>query len=182
MNSTQINRRAFLQVATVITAALSVPTSIKAVAGVLTDQNRLSDSERQVFEKMLAVCLPTEQSTLIDPASLPVIATLEAALLAGMSTHIRQGIRGGVEFFNQGPKAQWGKPFVELPAAQATTFIEQWADSDQVPERALASGLKKLTMMAYWAIPDTWVPIGYDGPVSTKWKIPSLGNAPEPKA
>ncbi|WP_277987746.1 hypothetical protein [Marinobacterium iners] len=43
-------------------------------------------------------------------------------------------------------------------------------------------GLKKLTTLSYWAIPDTWQPLGYDGPVSDKWNLPSLGNTPEPKA
>ena len=41
-------------------------------------------------------------------------------------------------------------------------------------------GIKKLTVLAYWAIPNTWGPLGYDGPVSEKWGVSSLGNTPEP--
>ncbi|TCK06990.1 twin-arginine translocation signal domain-containing protein [Marinobacterium mangrovicola] len=182
MNNLMISRRKFLQTASMVAAAVSVLPGINAFSGVLTEDSRMTDLERQVFGKMLQIALPTDGSSLVAPSSLPVQPTLEQALLAGMAPHIRQGLRGGIGYFNEGPVEQFGGTFVELNDADASRFVDQWADSNEVPQRALAMGLKKLTVLAYWAIPDTWAPLGYDGPVSDKWNLPSLGNTPEPQA
>lgn len=182
MNNLMISRRRFIKTASIVAAAVSVLPTLKSFAGALTDEARMTDLERSVFDKLLKISLPTAGSSLIDPATLPVLQTLEGALLAGMAPHIRQGLRGGIGYFNEGAIKDFGSAFVNLSDADATRFCDRWADSDNLPERALAMGLKKLTVLAYWAIPNTWVPLGYDGPVSDKWKLPTLGNAPEPKA
>ena len=49
-----------------------------------------------------------------------LLQTLDAALLGTMEPHILAGLKGGVAYFNDGPKAAFGKTFVELDAAQAT--------------------------------------------------------------
>lgn len=182
MNNLMISRRSFIKTASIVAAAVSILPSLNAFAVELSNGARLTDLERSVFDKLLRISLPTGGSSLIDPATLPVLQTLEGALLAGMESHIRQGLRGGMSYFNDGAIKEFGATFVNLSDADATRFCDRWADSNNPPERALAMGLKKLTVLAYWAIPNTWVPLGYDGPVSDKWKLPSLGNAPEPKA
>lgn len=180
MTNININRRKFLKTASMIAAAAAVLPSVSTIAGVLTDAARLQDAERKVFEKVMKISLVTEGTKLVDPNTLPLIPTLEGALLAGMPPHIREGLRGGVFYFNDGPKEKYGKTFVELSDKDATQFIEEWADSDAVPHRALAFGLKKLSVLSYWAIPNTWAPLGYGGPVTEKWGLKSLGNTPEP--
>ncbi|MET4162722.1 hypothetical protein ABIE61_002583 [Marinobacterium sp. MBR-111] len=182
MNTMMINRRKFLQTASMVAAAVSLLPAVSSMAGILTEEAKLNDLERDVFAKLLRISLPTEGSSLVDPATLPVLPTLENALLAGMAPHIRQGLRGGIGYFNDGAVKAFGKTFVQLDDDKAARFCDQWADSDSAPQRALAMGLKKLTTLSYWAIPDTWQPLGYDGPVSDKWNLPSLGNTPEPKA
>jgi hypothetical protein len=99
-----------------------------------------------------------------------------------MEPHILEGLKGGIAYFNNGPKTNYGKTFVELSDKQAAAFCDAWADSDEVPHRALAMGLKKLVSLAYWANPPTWEPLGYGGPVTEKWNLVSLGNAPLPKS
>lgn len=181
MKNTMMNRRAFIKTVSVITAAVASIPSI-SMAGLLTDSSKLTDEETLIFTKILAVSLPTQDSTLVDPNTLPVIPTLEGALLAGMEPHIREGVRGGALYMSNEAAVKYGKPFHALDDAQATQFLDEWGDSDAIPQRALAVGLKKLVLLAYWAIPNTWEPIGYDGPVSDKWKIPKLGNTPEPQS
>jgi len=175
-----MNRRAFIKAATLLSVAVSALPSF-SFAGLLTDDAKLTEEERQIFGKILTVSLPTEGSVLIDPKTLPVLPTLEGALLAGMEPHIRQGVRGGALYLSTEAAALYGKPFAELSDEQAAEFLDKWGGSNAVPERALAVGLKKLVLLAYWAIPDTWAPIGYDGEVSDKWGIPALGNTPEPQ-
>ena len=139
-------------------------------------------TEQAVFKKMLAIALPTEGTTLVNPATVPVIPTIEGALLAGMPPHSRKGLNQGIHYFNQSAEKAYGKPFTKLSDADATAFVDAWADSDVAPHRALAMGIKKLTVLAYWAIPNTWAPLGYDGPVSEKWGLKKRGVTPEPQA
>jgi hypothetical protein len=182
MMDVNLSRRGFIKAVTTIAAVVAATPAINAFSGILTDDNKMDELEQAVFSKLVQVCLPTEGTSLVDPATLPVVPTIEGALLAGMAPHIRQGLRGGIGYFNEGPKAEFGKNFVDLSDADAAKFIDQWADSDQPPHRALAMGLKKLSVLAYFAIPPTWGPLGYDGPVTEKAGIEVYGNTPEPKA
>jgi len=142
----------------------------------------VGDTEARVFQRLLDVMLPTEGSALLPPAQVPVLQTLDAALLATMPPHILAGLRGGIGYFNDGPKAGYGKAFVDLADADATAFCDAWANGTEVPQRALSMGLKKLVALAYFANPPTWGPLGYDGPVTRRQGIASLGNQPLPRA
>lgn len=181
MITSNINRRAFLETLTAIAAVVASTPAMQAFAGILTDSNKMDPLENQVFSRLVQVCLPTSGSKLVDPATLPVVATIEGALLAGMPPNVRQGLRGGIGYFNEGSKAKYGREFTQLSDAEATAFIDQWSDSDQAPQRGLAMGLKKLTVLAYFAIPNTWAPLGYDGPITDKAGFKIYGNTPEPK-
>ncbi|MEH6999269.1 MAG: gluconate 2-dehydrogenase subunit 3 family protein [Limnobacter sp.] len=152
-------------------AASQVPQGIKFMTG----------NEYQVMNRLMQVMLPTAGTKLVPTDKIPVMQTLDAALLATMEPHILQGLKGGIEYFNQGPKAKYGKTFVELNTQEAESFCDAWANSNEVPQRALAMGLKKLVGLAYWANPPTWEPLGYDGPVTVKWGLKSQGNTPLPK-
>lgn len=141
----------------------------------------MNEGELAVFQRLLAVMLPTEGSTLLPPSQVPVMQTLDAALLATMEPHILQGLKGGIGYFNEGLLARYRKRFTELSDADARSFCDEWANAPEAPHRALAMGLKKLVGLAYWANPPTWAPLGYDGPVSRKWGLTPLGNAPMPQ-
>lgn len=161
------------------TGSLLAPNAAQAAlpAGITV----MNEAEYAVFNRLLAVMLPTEGSALVPTAQIPVMQTLDAALLATMEPHILKGLKGGVQYFNDGPQARYGKRFTELDDATAARFCDDWANAPEAPHRALAMGLKKLVGLAYWANPPTWAPLGYDGPVSQKWGLKSLGNAPMPK-
>ena len=182
MSQINTQRRQFLKIATAMTATVMACSSMQVMAGVLTNEKKMDSTEQAVFKKMLAIALPTEGSTLVDPATLPVIATIEGALLAGMPAHIRKGLNQGIHYFNQSAEKNYGKPFTHLSDAQATEFVDAWSDSHVAPHRALSMGIKKLTVLSYWAIPTTWAPLGYDGPVSEKWGLKKRGVTPEPQA
>ena len=141
----------------------------------------MNESEHAVFARLLAVMLPTEGSGLVPTTQVPVMQTLDAALLATMPPHVLEGLKGGVKYFDEGPIPRYGRRFAELDDAAAARFCDEWANAPEAPHRALAMGLKKLVGLAYWANPPTWAPLGYDGPVTRKWGLESLGNAPMPK-
>lgn len=141
----------------------------------------MGETEYAVFQRLTAVMLPVDGSQLLPIKDVPVLQTLDAALLATMEPHILQGLKGGIAYFNDGPLAAYGKRFVDLSDADAARFLDAWADSRELPQRALAVGLKKLVGLAYFANPPTWAALGYDGPVSERWGLKPQGNAPMPK-
>ena len=182
----RLSRRSFLKAASGLAVAASLGTGLlgaaNAFAAVPEGIKVMSASEYQVMHRLMQVTLVTQGTGLVPASEISVMQTLDAALLATMEPHILEGLKGGIAYFNDGPRAEYGHPFVELSDAQAAAFCDTWADSDEVPQRALAMGLKKLVGLAYWANPPTWTPLGYGGPVTEKWKLESLGNAPLPKS
>ena len=181
----RMGRRDFLK-ASAMAAGLWAATALvrpnQAIAAVPEGVVHLSVSEVAFFEHLVRVALPTEGSNLVPTEKIPVLQTLDAALLGTMAPHILEGLKGGIAYFNDGPLERFGKRFVELSLHDARAFCDEWADSAQVPHRALSVGLKKLIGLAYWANPPTWAPLGYDGPVTDKWNLKSLGNSPLPSA
>lgn len=185
----QLPRRQFLRAASAAvaaaTAALSVGPSLAWAdqsAAALPTLKFLDAREAAVMQRLLEVMLPTQGTPLLPLAQVPVLQTLDAALLATMAPHILAGLKGGIGYFNDGPQASFGKRFVDLSDEQAIRFCDSWANAAEEPKRALSMGLKKLLALSYFANPPTWGPLGYPGPFTRRSGIPSLGNAPLPKA
>lgn len=141
----------------------------------------MDESEVRVFQRLAEVSLPVKGTRFLALNKVPLIQTLDGALLAGMEPHILQGLKGGVKYFEDGPRIQYGKPFSKLSACQAEAFCDLWANSANPDQRGLVTALKKLVTLAYWANPPTWAALGYDGPVSDRWGLKSIGNAPLPE-
>lgn len=179
-----LGRRDFLRIAAAaasLFACGSLLQPVAALAALPAGINHMSEDEYAVFRRLMEVMLPTEGSALIPLDKIPVLQTLDGALLATMEPHILKGLKGGVGYFNDGPVGAFGKRFVDLAEADAIRFCDAWANSAEVPQRALAMGLKKLVGLAYWANPPTWAALGYDGLVTKRWGLKSYGNAPLPK-
>lgn len=140
----------------------------------------INATQANIFHRIAQVVLPVEGSALAPWKADVLLQTLDGALLGTMEPHILTGLKGGLDYFNDGPKVKFGKKFVELDSTQATIFMDEWGDSTEVPHRALAMGLKKLIQLSYWANPESWAPLGYDGPITKKIGLKSLGNAPLP--
>jgi hypothetical protein len=162
-------------------AGMGLLGSTSAFAAVPSGIKCMGESEYGVFQRLLEVMLPVQGSALLPLDKVPVLQTLDTALLATMEPHVLQGLKGGIAYFEQGPVAAYGKPFTQLSDTDAASFLDAWADSRETPQRMLAVGLKKLVGLAYFANPPTWAALGYDGPVSDKWGLKPLGNAPMPK-
>ncbi len=154
----------------------------RALAAVPDGIAHMTPGEYAVFHRLMEVLLPTEGSTLVPPQDLPVLQTVDGGFLAGMPPHVLDVVKGGVAYFNEAPKAAFGKPFTDLSDADAVAFCDAMASSDEAPARGLFTALKFLVVTAYWAIPPAWVPTGFDGPVFDKWGLEYAGNAPLPQA
>ncbi|MBS4098311.1 MAG: hypothetical protein KGZ83_15925 [Sulfuricella sp.] len=177
----RFSRRDFLKLA-VGSAGLAatgfLPAS--AAAGIPKDIRFMGDAEFKVFQRLAQVTLPVNGTKFAPLSAIPVMQTLDAALLGGMAPHELQGLKAGVKLFEDAPLKTYGKPFSKLGDKQAAAFCDAWGNSADALERGLVTALKKLVTLSYWANPPTWAALGYDGPVSKKWGLPPLGNAPMP--
>lgn len=176
----RLSRRDFMAFAGAAVGVLAGGTSpvVQAQAPAFKSINA---AEADIFRRVAEVVLPVSGSPLAPWKPEELLGTLDAALLGTMAPHVLAGLKGGLHYFNEGPVAQHGKRFTALDDATATAFLDTWGDAKEVPHRALASGLKKLVQLSYWANPASWAPLEYDGPISKRTGLKSLGNAPLPK-
>jgi len=190
INEDQYGRRDFLKISGLLLGytGLSSLTVIEAFAAshaqdapVPAKITHLTQSEQDILIHLIQAALPVEGTKLPSPEKASVLQTLDSALLARMEPHLLTELKGGIAFFNAGPKASYGgRHFTQLSLDEAQRFCDEWADADVVEKRGIVMGLKKLVGLAYWSNPITWPHLGYVGPISKRTNIPSLGNAPMP--
>lgn len=174
----RLQRRDFLRFAGAAgVTALAGGTSLAALPPGVKFMN---EAEAALFTRLAQVVLPVAGSPLAPWTPEGLLQTLDGALLATMAPHILTGLKGGIQYFNDGPMALHKKRFTELDDAQATQFCDAWGNSELPPQRGLTMGLKKLVQLSYWANPASWAPLGYDGPMTQRLGLKSLGNAPLP--
>lgn len=163
---------------TVLEALAASQDNKAALPGAIT---HLTQSEYEVFVHLIKTMLPIEGTKLPSPEEAAVLQTLDSALLAGMEPHLLTELKGGIAFFDAGPKASHGgRRFTQLSLDEARHFCDEWADADVPEKRGIVMGLKKLVGLSYWSNPITWPHLGYSGPITKRLNIPSLGNAPMP--
>jgi len=190
INQKQHDRRSFLKISGLLLGytGLSTLTVIEAFAASTTQDTPvkatyLTQPEQDVFVHLIKAVLPVEGTKLPTPEKAAVLQTLDSILLAGMEPHLLQELKGGIAFFNAGPKTSYdGRHFTQLSLEEARHFCDEWADADVPDKRGIVMGLKKLVGLAYWSNPITWPHLGYVGPITKRTNIPSLGNAPMPAA
>ena len=102
-----------------------------------------------------------------------ILADMEPAVLADLDK--------AVTLFEYGSGLVTGRfsRFSTLSDADAVAVLDEWQNGASL-QRGIATVFKKLVYLAYWRHPDTWSAVEFDGPVSVKWGLPSLGNAPLP--
>lgn len=182
----KLGRRDFLRVSSVAAGLAATglvsfaPTS--AMAQVPDGIVHMTADEYAVWHRLMRALLPTDGTTLVDPETLPVLHTVDGAFLATLPPVVLEGLKGGLAYFNDAATEPFGKPFVALSQEEAAQYCDALAGSDEIPARALFTALKFLTVTAYWAIPPTWEPIGFQGPVTEAWGLEYHGNAPLPQA
>lgn len=177
----RLGRRDFMKAAAGLCGLALVGMPTGAASGAVPEGIRfMAQAEYKVFHRLMLVSLPVEGTGLAQLADIPVMQTLDAALLSGMAPHELAGLKEGIALFEDGPKPRYGKPFSQLADKDAAAFCDSWADDADPVKRGLVTALKKLVALSYWANPPTWAALGYDGPVSDRWELKSIGNAPMP--
>jgi hypothetical protein len=138
----------------------------------------LSASEYHLFQHAITVLLPTDGTPLTPADQVPIIDNIDH-LLGLLDPVIRKDLGAGLGLFDNAAVLSYGRRFVDLEQADAIRFFDNWSKGNTI-QRTLSSVVKQFVYVSYWRDPATWGPIRFDGPVSDRWGIPSLGNTPLP--
>lgn len=141
----------------------------------------LRSTDIPLIEKLIEALLPADDGLLAPADSESVLKNMDA-FVGAMSAELRSDVNLLFSIFNMSSVLLSGRfsKFQNLRKHDAVRYLERWQDG-VMAQRAIVTALKKFIYLSYWRQENTWPAIGYDGPVSTKWKLPSLGNAPTPK-
>lgn len=138
----------------------------------------LSRSEYHLLVKARDTLLPTVPGQ-VDAATVPVLEALNE-LVSHVPGPARKDLASALALFDHGPLfSGYRSRFVDLAPAAATEYWDRWLSGMRL-QRAIASAVRQLVSAAYLSIDATWPGVEYDGPVSRRWNLPSLGNAPLP--
>lgn len=140
----------------------------------------LSEDEIQTITRLTEVLLPTEQHGL--PSALHVVPTLSNldAMTGQMQPQTRELLSLALWVFENRPKMSFKfSRFSKLDDEKAREYVLAMQDGAFF-ERGITSTLKTFITVNYWRDSRTWPGLDYTGPVTDKWGVRRLGNAPLP--
>lgn len=144
--------------------------------------NSTISAKTQVFFEYLAqVLLPTEGSTLTPVSQVPLIQNMET-LFSYMPAEVVKNLNMAISLFEYGGVVLGGhfSRFTKMDEHTARAYIDEWQSGHHV-QQGIVTVLKKIVYGSYWQDETTWAPLKFDGPVSEKWGLPSLGETPLPQ-
>ncbi|KAF0805447.1 hypothetical protein A6D6_02253 [Alcanivorax xiamenensis] len=139
----------------------------------------LSPGEFLLLDRCRRVLLPTEGRGLPDTETVPVVANVQRTLSL-MAPALRRQLSRGLGLFDNAAVFRHGRRFVDLDDETARDYFDRWGRG-LVLQRTLATVIKQLVYSAYWRDERTWQALEFDGPVSDRWGLAYLGNAPMPE-
>lgn len=139
----------------------------------------LSRQEYHLFDRARVVLLPTAGTDLTANDQVPVVQNVQRTL-GFMDPASRKDVATALTLFDNAAVFSHGKRFVDLSEARARAYFDRWGAASVI-QRTVASVIKQLVYTSYWREESTWPPIEYDGPVSDRWGLAYLGNAPLPE-
>lgn len=179
-----LSRRRFLVAGLRLTAATGALMVLPGQAlsaerkGVPPGINHLTDLEYRVFDKLRVIMLPTEKFNLPSSEEIPVMQNVDN-WVGKLNQRSRLLLKVGTQALEYGTVWSFSR-FSQMSDARAQKHLYNW-QTGNVMQRGVASSLKMLLTLGYWQDIRTWPSLQYDGPVTEKWGIRRLGNAPMPR-
>lgn len=182
-----LSRRRFLtagvRTAAAAGALLALPSGVMAaekaaVEGLPSGIKNLSELEYRVFDKLRVVMLPVEKFSLPSSQEIPVMANVDV-WVGKLNQRTRTLLTLGVQTMEYGSLYKFSR-FSAMSDEKAVRHVNNW-QTGNVLQRGVVSSLKMLLTLGYWQDTRTWPALQYDGPVTEKWGIRRLGNAPIPR-
>jgi hypothetical protein len=171
-----LRRRSFLLGA----VALSTSASFVLSGCATPPATASADSLKRLLGRLVPLVLP--KGTPLHAASVDHVMTSLDGILGDMDSAVLSDLEMAVTLFEYGAGLTTGRfsRFSTLSDTEATAVLDEWQNGSSL-QRGIATVFKKLVYLAYWRDPETWPAVDFDGPVSVKWGLPSLGNAALPE-
>lgn len=178
----KLHRRTFAKIGLLSGAGALVLPACGDATAIASGSVTLTPDERELLERFTEVLLPTEGTSLKPRSEVPVVEHIEHAFSLMDGPTLEQ-VRVGLKLFDYGSIliGLHLTRFVHLSVEHRLDYIHRWERGVEM-QRAIVGVLKKLICLGYWQDIEAGRAIGYQGPVSVAGGLPSLGNAPLPKA
>lgn len=182
-----LSRRRFLvaglQAVAVTGTLLALPGRALATGSARADGlpagiKHLTEMEYRVFDKLRIVMLPTQKFDLPSSEEIPVMQNVDV-WVGKLNNRTRTLLRVGARTLEYGSLYRFSR-FSTMSDEKAARHVNNW-QTGNVLQRGVMSSLKMLVTLGYWQDIRTWPSLQYDGPVTEKWGIRRLGNAPLPR-
>lgn len=182
-----LSRRSLLvtgaRTAAVAASLLALPRELLAdeaqkTDGVPTSIKNLSEVEYRVLDKLRIVMLPTQKFSLPSSTQIPTMENVDA-WTSKLNERTRLLLTVGAQTLEYGSLYRFSR-FSQMSDEKATRHVHNW-QTGNVVQRGVMTSLKMLLTLGYWQDLRTWPALQYDGPVSDRWGIRALGNAPLPR-
>lgn len=133
----------------------------------------------QVLNRLKPIALP-DSPPLVSVNTIAIEKNIDA-LFALMDPQILNDLDMAASLFEYGASVLgWHfAKFSSLTDSDAIDYVDRWQNGVSM-QRGIVTVFKKLLYASYWRDPSTWPAVGFDGPVSEQWGLPSLGNTPLP--
>jgi hypothetical protein len=139
----------------------------------------LSETEYRVLDKVRIVMLPTQKFSLPSSTEIPVMKNVDV-VASRLDGRPRLLLTMAVQAIEYGSVWQFSR-FSAMGDSRAARHVSSWQTGNFI-QRGIISSLKMMVTFGYWQDPRTWPALEYDGPVTEKWGIRRLGNAPQPRS
>lgn len=172
-------RRGFLRGSLMMAAVASTGMTLGCTPSPSTQPTTPAPTLTRVLLRLKPIALP-DHPKLYTVNSIDIDQHL-SSLFALMDAKILQDLDMAASLFEYGATMLgWNlAKFSSLNDANALDYVERWQNGVSM-QRGIVTVFKKLLYASYWRDSATWSVVGFDGPVSEKWGLPSLGNAPLP--
>lgn len=142
----------------------------------------LTPDEIRVTTRLTEVLLPTlEQGLPSSTEEVPTVKNFDD-MVGQMAPQVRELLGLGLWVFEHRPMVSFKfSRFSKLDDEQALAYVRAMQEGSFV-ERGLMTTLKTVITLNYWRDSRTWPSLDYWGPVSERWGVTRLGNAPLPRA
>lgn len=174
-----LSRRALLKAGVITGVGISTLATVGCGQKPNSDAGAMPSEEAIVFDKLVAIMFP-DNSVLFSAREIPITANVHH-LLSLIDPGVRADLSVAVKLFEYGALVLgWHfTRFSQLTDDDAIAYVDAWQNGNDL-QRGIMSALKKLVYTAYWQDERTWGAVAFDGPVSDKWGLKKLGNAPLP--
>jgi hypothetical protein len=140
----------------------------------------LTEEEVRIVSKFTRAVLPTARHGLPDCITeVPTVKNVDI-MVGNMAPTQRDLLALGLWVFEYRPMASFKfSRFSRLDDERAHAYVVAMQEGAFF-ERGLTTTIKALITLNYWRDPRTWDALEYSGPVSERWGVRRLGNAPLP--